>query len=505
MKIAPASVLRRVSRPVGTALFGLAGAIALCGLAGSIFHLTGFVRPGIDEGSVFNLFVSAGISAGAAALLYRIGDPVDVAELTRRDAFVLTSGIWLAASVFGALPYVLDAGMSPADAIFEAASGFTTTGATVVNQIEATLSRPVLLWRSLTQWMGGMGIVVLFVAFFPRVGAGGKKMFKAEVPGPTAGGLAPRIAETALWLYGMYVALTLAEIVLLTIFGMPLFESICHAFTTVSTGGFSTRDASVGAFDSPAIHVIMSVFMLAAGANFGLYYGVLRSRKLSLFARSPEFRAYAILVLVVVAFLTIFNQSLPSETGAAHRSWPESARYALFTTATFITSTGYGIEDYMKFAPPSLGLIFLLMIVGGCAGSTAGGMKVSRVILFIETLGTQVRRAVRPNVVQVVRMEGRPVDEPLLLEVAVFLCLYVLSLGVFTWIVALMDGVSLGTAFGATLTCVSNMGPAPYNNGVDTFAVYSDGAKLLFSYAMVLGRLEFMTLLALVLPGVWER
>ncbi len=505
MKIAPASVLRRVSRPVGFSLYGLAAAIALCALAGSLFQATGFVRPGIDEGSVLNLFLSAAITATAGFVLHRVGAPVDIAELTRRDAFVLTAAIWLVASTFGALPYVLDAGMSPVDALFEATSGFTTTGATVVDHIETTLSRPVLLWRSLTQWMGGMGIVVLFVAFFPRVGAGGKKMFKAEVPGPTAGALAPRIAETATWLYGMYVALTVLEVVLLAALGMPWFEAICHAFTTVSTGGFSTRDASVGAFGNPTIEVVIALFMLAAGVNFGLYYGVVRSQRLSLFLRSSEFRSYAGLVIAVAAFLTVTNRFLPSETGLPERGWLESARYALFTTATFVTSTGYGIEDYMQFAPPALAMVFLLMLVGGCAGSTAGGMKISRVMLIIETLGTQIRRSVRPNVVQVVRMEGRPVDEPLLLEVAAFLCLYVASLGAVTWVTTLIDGVPLGTAFGATLTCISNMGPAPFHGGTDTFAVYSDLAKLVFSYAMVLGRLEFMTLLALVLPAVWEK
>ncbi|MEN0064104.1 MAG: TrkH family potassium uptake protein [Myxococcota bacterium] len=504
MKIAPGTVLRRVSRPVGFVLYGLAGAIALCGLAGSLFQATGYVRPDIDEGSVFNLFLSAAITAGAGFLLHRTGAPVDVAALTRRDAFVLTAAIWLAASVFGALPYVLDTGMTPADALFESTSGFTTTGATVVNRIEATLSRPLLLWRSLTQWMGGMGIVVLFVAFFPRVGAGGKKLFKAEVPGPTAGGLAPRIAETALWLYGMYVALTLVEAGLLTALGMPLFEAICHAFTTVSTGGFSTRDASVAAFQSPAIEVVIAVFMLAAGVNFGLYYGVLRTRRIGLFLRSPEFRAYAGIVLTVIFFFTVLNRTF-TEGEDVVRSWLDSARHALFTTATFITSTGYGIEDYMQFPAPSLALVLLLMFIGGCAGSTAGGMKISRVILTMETIGTQIRRAVRPNVVQVVRMEGQAVDEALLLEVSAFLCLYLASLGVGTWLVALTDGVPIGTAFGATLTCVSNMGPAPFHGGVDTFAVYSDTAKLLFSYAMVLGRLEFMTLLALVLPAVWEK
>lgn len=487
-------------------MYGLAGAIALCGVAGLLFQAVGYVRPAVDTGSVANLFVAAVVTALAGVGFHRAGSPLAVADLTRRDAIVLTSMIWLTASLFGALPYVLDAGMSPVDAIFEAASGFTTTGATVVGNIEGTLSRPVLLWRSLTQWLGGMGIVVLFVAIFPRVGAGGKKIFKAEVPGPSASGLVPRIGETAMWLYGMYVALTVVEFLLLAGLGMPWFEAICHAFTTVSTGGFSTRDASVAAFGSPAIEVVIAVFMLAAGVNFGLYYGVVRARRPGLFIRSPEFRAYVFLVLTVVALLTGLDRVLYDDAGVVveERTLVDSARYALFTTATFITSTGYGVEDYMRFSPPALGLVFMLMVIGGCAGSTAGGVKISRVLLVVETLQSQIKRAVRPNVVHVVRMDGRQVDQQLLLEVSAFVALYLATLGIGTWVVTVIEGVSLPTAFGATLTTISNMGPAPYYEDVDNFSGFSDVSKLVFSYAMVLGRLEFTTLLALVLREVWE-
>lgn len=505
MKLRPSRVLLRVSRPVGVVLFGLAAGMLACASAAVLFSTIGYVRPGVDDHAMGAMFASALLTALGGGALYSSGAQTEVAELTRRDAFVLTAAIWLAASLFGALPYVLDAGMHPVDAVFEAASGFTTTGATVVGQIQETLSRPLLLWRSLTQWLGGMGIVVLFVAFFPRVGAGGKKMFKAEVPGPVAAGLVPRIGETAMWLYAMYIALTVAELGVLVGCGMPLFEAVCHAFTTVSTGGFSTRDASVGAFDSASIELTISLFMLAAGVNFGLYYGVLRARRPALFLRSSEFRAYVLLVVVVFAMFTVMNRHLYTDGALiAERGWLQSARHALFTTATFVTSTGYGTEDYMQFAPPSLALVLLLMFVGGCAGSTAGGMKLSRIILVLETLHSQVRRAVRPNVVQVVRLEGRAVDQQLLLEVSAFLCLYVASLGLGTWLVVLWEGVELGTGFGAVLTCISNMGPAPFHGGVDNFAVYSAPAKLAFSYMMVLGRLEFMALLALVVPDVWE-
>lgn len=498
MNKAPVQVLRRASRPLGFVLLGLAAAMLLCAVVGFGMELGGAVRPGIDDGGGLDLTLSAVATAAFGGLLTRLGVREAFAELTRRDAIVLTAGIWLASGVFGALPYVFGAGMSPADGVFEAISGFTTTGATVIGDIEGTLSRPILLWRSLTQWLGGMGIVVLFVAVFPRVGAAGKHLFRAEVPGPTSEGLAPRIGETATWLYGMYVALTVAEFVVLVLLGMQPFEALCHSFTTVSTGGFSTRDASVGGFASPSIEVAISLFMLAAGVNFGLYYGVVRSRRLSLFLQSSELKGYLGLVAFSVGALTLFNLGLHD-----YRIL-DSARYALFTTATFITSTGYGTEDYMLFPGGALWVVFLLMFVGGCAGSTAGGMKVARVLLVVKSLQAQVRRTVRPQVVQLVRMGGKKVESSLLLEVSGFLALYVASVGLFTWFICLMDGVSLGTGFGATLTSISNMGPAPFHGGTDNFAVYSDPAKVMFSFEMVLGRLEFMTLLALLAPEVWE-
>jgi len=498
VKKAPVRVLRRVMRPVGFILYGLAVTMLLCAASGLLFSAMGSVREGIDDGGTVNMVVAAALTALAGAALRRFGSPVELADFTRRDAILMTAGIWLASGLFGALPYVLDAGMSPIDGFFEAISGFTTTGSTVVGNIEDTLSRPVLLWRSLTQWMGGMGIVVLFVAVFPRVGAGGKHLFRAEVPGPTAAGLSPRIGETAVWLYGMYVGLTLLEIVVLLVLGMQPFEAVCHSFTTVSTGGFSTRDASVGGFDSAAIEVAIALFMIAAGVNFGLYYGVLRSRRLKLFLQSSELRAYLLLVAATVVGLTLFNLRLHDGKVL------ESARYALFTVGTFITSTGYGTEDYMAYPPISLSLVFLLMWVGGCAGSTAGGIKVARVVLVLQTLVAQVKRSVRPNVIQVVRMGDKRVADSLLLEVSAFICLYVASVGVFTGLLSWMEGIELGKSFGATLTSISNMGPAPFHGGNDNFVAYSDPAKLMFSFEMVLGRLEFMTLLALVMPEVWE-
>jgi trk system potassium uptake protein TrkH len=498
VKKASLSVLRPVLRPVGFVLYGLAAAMVLCALCGVAFTLLGSVRPGIDDGGSTNMLVAAGITAAAGFLLQRSGTRSELADFTRRDAILMTAGIWLLSGIFGALPYVLDAGMSPADAIFETISGFTTTGATVVTNIEGTLSRPVLLWRALTHWLGGMGIVVLFVAIFPRVGAGGKHLFRAEVPGPTSGAIAPRIGETAVSLYAVYVAMTAVLTGLLVVLGMQPFEAICHSFATVSTGGFSTRDASVAAFASPAIDVTLAIGMIASGVNFGLYFGVLRARRLRLLLESTELRAYLVLVAVVTLTMAFANRHLYGGDVL------DALRHALFATATFITSTGFLLDDYMKYPSASLGLILLVMWTGACAGSTAGGIKMARVVLVLETLVAQVRRNVQPSVVQVVRLGDKRVPDGLLLEVSAFICLYVALVFAFTWVPTVLDGVPLGTAFGATLSAISNMGPAPFYQGSDNYAGYSDTMKLVFAFEMVLGRLEFMTLLALVIPEVWE-
>jgi trk system potassium uptake protein TrkH len=431
-----------------------------------------------------------------AAFLY--GNRFVSERISRREALLAVSLIWIAAGACGAVPFMLGGGMSAADAFFESVSGLTTTGATVIVDIEGRLSRPLLLWRSLIQWLGGMGIVVLFVAVFPNLGAGGKHLFRGEVPGTTAEGLRPRIAETSFTLWKLYGAFTILEIALLKLLGLDLFDAVCHAFTTMSTGGFSTLDSSVGGFDSAAVEYVIAAFMLIGSVNYGLYYGLLRTGSWKSLVRNVEFRSYVAIVVVAVSVLTVLNLSV-------HEELLTSFRYSFFMVATTISSTGYGTDDYSVYSSTALTIVILLMFVGGCSGSTAGGIKIERAVLMGKQAIAQIQKSFRPATVQLVRMGKVAINTQVLADVASFFLIYMGCIGFGLLFVTLVEGVPAPTAFGAMLTCLSNMGPAPFHVGPDNFASYSAGSKLFFAIAMLLGRLEFFTLFALVLPGFWRR
>jgi trk system potassium uptake protein TrkH len=488
---------RSAIRPVGAVVVGIGVMMALCGGVGMAWDELA-PNPARPRGGGAALALSAIIVSGLGLVGFVYGKRFVVERISRREALLAVSLIWVSAGVCGALPFVLGAQMTPADSFFEAVSGLTTTGATVITDIEGRLSRPLLLWRSLIQWLGGMGIVVLFVAVFPNLGAGGKHLFRGEVPGISTEGLRPRIAETSFVLWKLYAVLTLIEIALLKLLGLDLFDSVCHAFTTMSTGGFSTLDSSIGGFNRPAVEYVVACFMLIGSVNYGLYYGLLRTGSWKSLVRNIEFRSYLTIVAVSVVVLTILNFDV-------HRELSTSFRYSFFMVATVISSTGYGTEDYSVYNSAALTLIVLLMFIGGCSGSTAGGIKVERAVLMSKQAVAQVQKSFRPATVQLVRMGKATISSEVLADVASFFLIYMGCLAVGLLFVTLVDGVPVPTAFGATLTCLSNMGPAPFFVGADNFAAYSAPAKLFFSIAMLLGRLEFFTLFALVLPGFWRR
>ncbi|MCU0690895.1 MAG: TrkH family potassium uptake protein [Polyangiaceae bacterium] len=494
------SFWKGTGRHVGAVIIGIGLAMVVCAAVG-------FAMSMLDRGARADAELKQGAALLGAALLTMLcgaglrwyGRSGEVASMTRREAIFAVAVIWIAAGVFGSLPFAFATSMSLADGIFETISGFTTTGATVIENIEQSIERPLLLWRSVIQWLGGMGIVVLFVAIFPNVGVGAKFMFRREAPGAISEGLQPRIADTSSILWRIYVLLTASEIGLLWALGMSPFEAICHGFTTMATGGFSTRDASIAAFNSAAIEMVVAFFMLLAGINFNVYYAAIRGRTPRAFLRSVEFRVYLALILGSTLLLTI------NILGVHGGSPLKAARYAVFQVATFITSTGYGTDDYMLYPSPGLAIVLLLMFVGGCSGSTAGGIKVERVVLLAKTGLAQIRATFRPNVVQVIRMDRKPVPASVLNDVAVFFGVFMACLAGCVLAVAYLDGVPPQAAFGATLTCLSNMGPAPFHVGPDNFAAYSQPSKLVFSLAMVLGRLEFFTVFALFIPDFWKR
>jgi trk system potassium uptake protein TrkH len=488
---------RGVIRPAGAVVLGLGVMIALCAGVGMVWDELA-PDPTRPQGGAAALALSAIIvsTLGLGAFLY--GKRFVSERINRREAILAVSVIWVASGICGAIPFILGAGMSPTDAFFESVSGLTTTGATVVTQIENDLSRPVLLWRSLIQWLGGMGIVVLFVAVFPNLGAGGKHMFRGEVPGTTAEGLRPRIAETSFALWKLYAALTLIEVALLKLLGLDLFDAVCHAFTTMSTGGFSTLDASVGGFHRPAVEYVIAVFMLIGSVNYGLYYGLIRTGSWRGLVRNIEFRAYVGIVVAAVIALTVLNLSV-------HEELLTSFRYSFFMVATTISSTGYGTDDYSAYSPTALTIVVLLMFVGGCAGSTAGGIKIERAVLMGKQAIAQLQKSFRPATIQLVRMGKQAVSTQVLSDVASFFLIYMGCIGFGLLFVTLVEGVPVPTAFGAMLTCLSNMGPAVFHVGADNFADYSAVSKLFFALAMLLGRLEFFTLFALLIPGFWRR
>lgn len=490
---------RGVARPVGGVVLGLGVAIALCAAVGLVLDLTDHREGDPVGGGAAALGIAAAVTILLGGVLLGYGRRHVRETVSRREATLAVALIWVSAGVCGAIPFVLGAGMTPVDALFESVSGLTTTGATVVTDIDGTLSRPLLLWRSLIQWLGGMGIVVLFVAVFPNVGASGKHMFRGEVPGTTAEGLKPRIAETAFTLWKLYAVFTLLEVVVLVALGVGTFDAVCHAFTTMSTGGFSTMDESIAGFDSAAVEMAIACFMYIGAVNYGLYYGALRGKSLKVIVRNVEFRSYVAIVAVSVAALTVGILPL--------HDWDplQAFRYAFFQVGTFISSTGYGTDDYMAYPGPALAVILFLMFAGGSAGSTAGGIKVERIVLMAKHAWAQVYRFFRPNVVYVVRMGKRAVDEQILSDVSAFFIVYMAAIAVCVLAISGVEGLPIPSAFGATLTCISNMGPAPFHLGPDNFASYNAGTKLIGVVAMLLGRLELFTLLALVVPAFWRR
>ena len=431
---------------------------------------------------------SAATCALTGALLRRMGRNQDD-ELHRKDAIAVVVLIWIAMGFFGGLPFMIEGAIvDPAAALFEAVSGFTTTGATVVGDIEG-LSRATNLWRCEMHWIGGMGIVVLFVAVFPQLGVDAKQLFRTEVPGPTTEGLRPRIKQTAVALWWIYGGLTVVCAGLMIIAGMPLFDAICHAMSTLGTGGYSPKAASIGAYDSAAIDWITAAFMLIAGLNFGLYYAVVRGRWRAVFD-NPETRAYLGLNLVVTLIVA-------ASIWSKHPSVAESLRYASFQTLAVTTTTGFMTEDFDAYPNVARYVLFLSMFVGGCAGSTAGGIKVIRVYLLFKVATKEVRSLAAPNLVATVKLGKQAIPPRVISGVLVFVTTYFLIFAATSLLLVALD-MELMSAMSATVACLSSVGP-----GLDTvgptqnfMAVHWIG-KLALCGCMIAGRLEIFVLLSI--------
>jgi trk system potassium uptake protein TrkH len=425
----------------------------------------------------------------------RGGDPS--VGIGRREALVVVSASWVLIGVFGALPYLLDGAVThPADAFFETVAGFTTTGSTILTDIEG-LSYGLHWWRCMTHWLGGMGIVVLFIAIFPQLGVGAKHLFKSEVPGPITEGLKPKIKETASVLWKIYVGLTAIEAVLLWTAGMTPFDAIVHSFSTMATGGFSTKNGSLADFDSATIDGIVTVFMFLAGINFALYFVALRGN-LSAIWRDTEFRVY--LGLVVVSTVAIMIN-----LGSTYPSLGKSLQYAGFQVVSVITTTGFGTANFDAWPPFSKALLVLLMFSGGMAGSTAGGMKVSRLIVVLKAASNEVYLTFRPQAVRAVRVGRSVMPEAITRSVVGFFVLFLFTFAAATLIMAAL-GLDVVTASTSVIATLGNIGPGLNRVGsIENFGFIPASGKVVLSVCMILGRLELYTVLVLLVPDFWRR
>lgn len=434
-------------------------------------------------------------SSGGLMLLLGRGE----GELYRREGILIVVGGWVFASIFGALPYLFTGVLPlPVDALFESASGFTTTGATVLLDIEGA-GRGVLFWRSFTQWLGGMGIIVLFVALLPELGPGARYLYKLEVPGPTAEALRPRIRDTAAILWRIYLLLTAAETVLLMLGGLDLYDALTHTFSTLSTGGFSPRSASIAAYPSPFVQLVIIVFMVAAGGNFSLYYGLRKRRGWNLW-RDNEFRLYLI-ILGAVSVVVAANLWLAGGYGFSLRLFLDSA----FQVVSITTTTGFATADFGQWPVLSQMLLLALMFMGGCAGSTAGSMKVMRMVVGLKAAVREMRTVFSPSTVAAVIVGGKAVPEGVVRAVMGFFILFVTSWGIGAVLLTLM-GHDLVTAGSAAIATLGNIGPGLEKVGpVQNFAFFGAPEKLLMVLLMWLGRLEVYSILAVFMVRFWKR
>ena len=447
------------------------------------------------ERCVWSLAASAAIALALGWVLRRFCKP-DNHLIYAREGFVSVAMTWLAMSAVGALPFFLSGEIpSYIDAFFETVSGFTTTGASILANVEI-MSRGLLFWRSFTHWVGGMGILVFVMAIVDDVNDRSMHILRAEMPGPVVGKLLPRARDTASILYKIYIVMTGAEIVLLMLGGMPVFESIVHAFGTAGTGGFGVKADSIAGY-SPYLQWVITVFMLLFGVNFNLYY-LLLARRFRAAAQSSECWYYLGIVLVSVALITFNIMPLYETLG-------EAIRLSAFQVSSIITTTGYATADFNLWPEFSKTILLLLMFVGACAGSTGGGLKVSRAVMLVKMVHREIRHLLHPRSVNSVKFEGKHVDGATLKGVSSYFAVYMMCvLSIF--LLLSLDQFNLETNLSAAVSCFNNIGPGLAAVGpVSNYSAYSGFSKLLLSLAMLLGRLEIFPLLLTLSPATWAK
>jgi trk system potassium uptake protein TrkH len=448
------------------------------------------------DGDAVSFAISTILLAVSGGLLFSIRPATR--SIYARDGFAIVAFGWILTSFFGGLPFYFSGAVpSMIDSFFESSSGFTTTGATILKQIEC-LPKGVLFWRSFTHWIGGMGVLVFTLAILPSVGVGRLHLMKAESPGPSPDKLVPKIGDTAKILYGMYLLLSLVLVLLLLAGGMSWYDSFIHMFGTAGTGGFSNRNASVGAYNNTYIYVVITVFMFLFGINFTLYYKIFNGNLKSVL-KDVELRTYFGIVAFSV-ILIAFNI-----TGTVFKSVWESIMHSAFQVVSVITTTGYATADFNQWPVFSKHIIFLLMFVGASAGSTGGGMKVIRIVILIKVIKRELMKIIHPRSIYSIRIDDKHIDEEGMSGVLSFFFFYMMIFGVAILFVSL-DGKSFETTVTAVACTLGNIGPGFEEVGpAGNFSGFSNLSKIVFSIIMIIGRLEIYPILLLAMPSFWKK
>lgn len=479
--------LKIILRLIGVLLV-LNGIFMFLGIPFSLYY---------NDNDIFALAIS-GVGTAIVGLLLYLYTRKSNQEIRKREGYIVVSLGWFVMSIFGAIPFVIHGSIPTyTDAFFETISGFTTTGASILNDIES-LPHGLLFWRSITQWIGGMGMIVLSLAILPILGIGGMQLFVAEVPGPTKDKIHPRVKETAKRLWGIYVIFTIIEMVLLQIGGMNLFDSICHSFTTMATGGFSTKQASIAHWQSPFIHYVIIIFMFLAGTNFSVHY-ILLHKQFNKVSKNEEFRFYTIIVVILSVFfgVILFIQN--------HSNFEGSIRDSLFQVVSIITTTGFVTSDYELWGGFFKVVFFLLLFTGGCAGSTGGGIKIVRHLLLIKNSILELKRLVHPRAIIPVRFNNSTVSPDIVSNILAFFLFYIFIFAFGTILMSIV-GVDIIAAIGSVATSLGNVGPAIGSVGPSyNFSHIPDAGKWILSILMLMGRLELFTVLIIFSPAFWKK
>jgi trk system potassium uptake protein TrkH len=475
-------------------VFFLIGRILL--LEGGLLLLPLFVSVYYWDGGQIPFLLTIALCLGLGLLLCRLCR-TDNQVIYAKEGFLITALAWLCVSAVGALPFLIS-GEIPnfVDAFFETVSGFTTTGASILTDVEA-MSRSMLFWRSFTHWIGGMGVLVLMVAIMPNLSGRTIHVLRAEMPGPTMGKLSPKLRDTAKTLYLLYIVMTALELVLLVAGGMPLFDSAIHTFGTAGTGGFGMKAASIANY-TPYQQWVIAVFMMLFGVNFNLYFLLALGRFRSAL-RSEELWTYLVIIFLATALIAV---NVTPQIG----STSEGIRAAYFQVTSISSTTGFSTVDFDQWPTVSRMILVVLMFIGACAGSTAGGLKVSRLVLLYKTIRREIRHLLHPRSVTSVRFEGKPVDSPTLISIGTYFALYIALFAMFWFIVSFQPGFDGVSNFTAVAACYNNIGPGLNLVGpAASYAAYGPFFKLVLSVAMLFGRLEIYPMLISLSPSTWAK